>query len=67
MRETPNFAKQEFLYRLSRSDYEKLGGKTLGMSRKSVDRIRVPMPGAIRQGLGRRRSDGSASGPLDGN
>ena len=23
--------------------------------------------GAIRQGLGRRRSDGSASGPLDGN
>jgi hypothetical protein len=23
MRETPNFAKQKFLYRLSRSDYEK--------------------------------------------
>ena len=28
MRETPNFAKQKFLYRLSRSDYEKEWGKT---------------------------------------
>ena len=27
MRETPNFAKQKFLYRLSRSDYEKEWGK----------------------------------------
>jgi hypothetical protein len=27
MRETPNFAKQKFLYRLSRSDYEKQWGK----------------------------------------
>ncbi len=27
MRETPNFAKQKFLYRLSRSDYEKAWGK----------------------------------------
>jgi hypothetical protein len=27
-RETPNFAKQKFLYRLSRSDYEKEWGKT---------------------------------------
>src|ERR1051325_9004067 len=27
MRETPNFAKQKFLYRLSRSDYEKRWGK----------------------------------------
>jgi len=27
MRETPNFAKREFLYRLSRSDYEKEWGK----------------------------------------
>jgi hypothetical protein len=27
MRETPNFAKREFLYRLSRSDYEKQWGK----------------------------------------
>ncbi len=27
MQETPNFAKQEFLYRLSRSDYEKEWGK----------------------------------------
>jgi hypothetical protein len=27
MRETPNFAKKEFLYRLSRSDYEKEWGK----------------------------------------
>jgi len=27
MRETPNFAKREFLYRLSRSDYEKAWGK----------------------------------------
>jgi len=28
MRETPNFAKQKFLYRLSRSDYEQEWGKT---------------------------------------
>ncbi len=28
MRETPNFAKREFLYRLSRSDYEREWGKT---------------------------------------
>jgi len=28
MREKPNFARQEFLYRLSRSDYEKEWGKT---------------------------------------
>src|ERR1035437_360076 len=28
MRETPNFAKQKFLYRLSRSDYEREWGKT---------------------------------------
>lgn len=28
MRETPNFAKKEFLYRLSRSDYEREWGKT---------------------------------------
>jgi len=27
MRETPNFAKKRFLYRLSRSDYEKQWGK----------------------------------------
>ena len=27
MRETPNFAKRKFLYRLSRSDYEKQWGK----------------------------------------
>ena len=27
MRETPNFAKRKFLYRLSRSDYEKKWGK----------------------------------------
>ena len=27
MQETPNFAKQKFLYRLSRSDYEKQWGK----------------------------------------
>ena len=28
MRETPNFAKRKFLYRLSRSDYEREWGKT---------------------------------------
>src|ERR1035438_5031216 len=28
MRETPDFAKQKFLYRLSRSDYEREWGKT---------------------------------------
>src|ERR1035438_8097583 len=28
MRETPNFARQKFLYRLSRSDYERAWGKT---------------------------------------
>jgi hypothetical protein len=28
MRETPNFARQKFLYRLSRSDYERVWGKT---------------------------------------
>jgi hypothetical protein len=28
MRETPNFARQKFLYRLSRSDYEREWGKT---------------------------------------
>lgn len=28
MRETPNFAKKKFLYRLSRSDYEREWGKT---------------------------------------
>ena len=28
MRETPNFAKSKFLYRLSRSDYEREWGKT---------------------------------------
>src|SRR5436853_848645 len=30
MRETPNFAKRKFLYRLSRSDYEKEWGKDYG-------------------------------------
>jgi zinc dependent phospholipase C len=30
MRETPNFAKKKFLYRLSRSDYEKQWGKDYG-------------------------------------
>jgi hypothetical protein len=30
MRETPNFAKRKFLYRLSRSDYEKQWGKDYG-------------------------------------
>ena len=32
MRETPNFAKQKFLYRLSRSDYEKEWGKDYSKS-----------------------------------
>ena len=39
MRETPNFAKRKFLYRLSRSDYEKEWGKDYvkpGWARESV-------------------------------
>src|SRR5437879_9116828 len=35
MRETPNFAKRKFLFRLSRSDYEKEWGKDYKIGRAS--------------------------------
>jgi len=47
MRETPNFAKRKFLYRLSRSDYEKQWGKDYvkpGMGTRTLSTVLRYMP-----------------------
>ena len=68
MRERPDFAKKEFLYRLSRSDYEKEWGKDYtkpGIGTRILSTLLRYMPriGPFK-GLGLQESDSADRGPV---